>query len=154
MKYIVAEKASFIANGRIYKPGDEIDSELFKFEKTLQAAVFAGKLKPVQNNPGGSNPGGNNTSGGGDTTGGNPGGDNTTGGGDTGGGGNAPGGGNIGDGDNPGADGNIDDTSLTPKKRKAMEKAAIDNGLRSPEEIKSLSDKDLAELLTATGVVA
>jgi hypothetical protein len=110
MKYIVGEGASFIANGRIYKPGDEIDSSFFKFEKTLQAATAAGKLKPVQD-AGGGPP---------DT-----GGDTGTAGGETG---------------------------LKPKRRKAMEKAAVDNGLKNTEEIKSLSDKDLAELLTAAGV--
>jgi hypothetical protein len=95
MKYTVGENASFIANGRIYKPGDEIDSDFFKFEETLKRAVSAGKLIPVQ-----------------------------------------------------------DTTGITPKKRKAMEKAAIDNGLINPEDIKNLSDKDLADLLTAAGVVA
>jgi hypothetical protein len=136
MKYIVGENASFIANGRIYKPGDEIDSELFKFTQTLQAAVSAGKLKLVEDNTDGGDPDGDNTPGGGgnasggDTTSGNPGG-----------GDNTPGGGNTGD------------TGLTPKKRKALEKALIDNGLRSPEEIKNLSDKDLAELLASAGVV-
>jgi hypothetical protein len=110
MKYVVQENASFIANGRIYKPGDEIDSDYFKFKKTLEAAILAGKLKPVQD-----------TAGGGD---------------------------NAGDGNDAGGE----NTPITPKKRKAMEKAVIDNGLRNLEEIKNLSDKDLADLLMVAGV--
>jgi hypothetical protein len=110
MKYIVSEGASFIANGRIYKPGDEIDSLFFKFEKTLQTAISAGKLKPIQDTSGETDTGGDT-----DTSG------------DTGGG-------------------------LKPKKRKAMEKIVIDNGLKNPEEIKNLSDEDLAELFKAAGV--
>jgi hypothetical protein len=103
MKYIVGENASFIANSRIYGPGEEIDSELFKFPKTIEAALASGKLKAAQDNP-----------------------DVDTGGGDT---------------------------NFTAKQRKAMEKAAIDSGLGNPEEVKNLSDKDLAEILTAAGVV-
>jgi hypothetical protein len=103
MKYIVGENASFIANSRIYGPGEEIDSAFFNFPKTIEVAVAAGKLIPVQDSPDG----------------------------DTGGG----------------------DTNFTAKKRKAMEKAAIDSGLGNPEEVKNLSDKDLVELLTAAGVV-
>jgi hypothetical protein len=107
MKYIVGENTSFIANGRVYKPGEEIDSSVFKHEETIKVALSAGKLKPVDDTPEGD-----------------------TGGGDTG------------------------DTSIAPKKRRAMEKAAVDNSLGNPEEIKNLSDKDLADLLTAAGVVA
>jgi hypothetical protein len=41
--YIVGQKASFVHAGRMYKPGDEISSELF--DKTaLDAAIKSGKL--------------------------------------------------------------------------------------------------------------
>jgi hypothetical protein len=119
MKYTVGENTSFIANSRIYGPGEEIDSSFFKFPKTIEAAVAAGKLKPVQDNP--------PPAGSGDP----PAGD-----------------------DAPAGGGNTNDTGLTPKKRKSMEKAAIDSGLRNPEEVKNLSDKDLVKLLTDAGVVA
>jgi hypothetical protein len=118
MKYIVGENAAYVANGRTYKPGDEIDSSFFKREEVIKAAIAAGKLKPITAS-GDTGAGGTNT---GDT---------------------ASGKANAGD---------TGTASITPKKRKAMERAAVDNGLGNPEEIKSLSDNDLAELLTAAGV--
>jgi hypothetical protein len=126
MKYTVQENASFIANGRIYAPGDEINSDSFKFKKTLEKAVSGGKLKPVQDTPAADASASPGASGGGNTDSGSP--------------------------SNSDVSGGADAAAIAPKKRKAMEKAVIDNGLRNPEEIKSLSDKDLAELLTAAGV--
>lgn len=41
--YYVGEKASFAGNGRIYKPGDEIDGGIFS-EADLAALVKGGKL--------------------------------------------------------------------------------------------------------------
>jgi hypothetical protein len=44
MKYIVGPKVSYVSAGRVYKPGDEIDSGVFKNEKVFKAALSAGKL--------------------------------------------------------------------------------------------------------------
>jgi hypothetical protein len=172
MKYIVGENVSFVTNGRLYKPGDEIDSDSFKFKETLEKAISSGKLKPVQDTTtgGGDTTAGGDTGGGDTTTGGDTGGGDTTTGGDTAGGDTAGGdtttggdtgggdttaGGDTAGGDTAGGDtAGGDNTPITPKKRKAMEKAAINNGLENQEEIKNLSDKDLAELLADAGVVA
>ena len=42
-KYIVGKKTSFVSNGRIYQPKDEIDSSVFGSED-LQGLIDAGKL--------------------------------------------------------------------------------------------------------------
>jgi hypothetical protein len=139
MKYTVNENASFIANGRIYKPGDEIDSEVFKFKKTLEAAISGGKLKPVIDTIGDEKPGDEKP--GDEKSGDEKSGDEKP-------GDEKPGDEKSGD-EKPG-----DENTITAKKRKAMEKAAVDGGLGNLEEIKSLSDKDLAELLAAGGAGA
>jgi hypothetical protein len=108
---VVGEGASYVANRRIYGPGEEINPALFKNDVTFEAALSSGKLKLVKADTGDGDPGGGDTSGSGDTT-------------------------------------------ITPKKRKAMEKAAIDNGLGNSEEIKNLSDQDLTDLLTTAGLGA
>ena len=41
--YIVGPKASYVSGGRSYKPGDEIDGDLFKKE-ALEAAIKGGHL--------------------------------------------------------------------------------------------------------------
>ena len=41
--YIVGPKASYVSAGRSYKPGDEIDSDLFQKE-SLEAAIKGGHL--------------------------------------------------------------------------------------------------------------
>jgi hypothetical protein len=41
--YIVGEKASYVHGGRSYKPGDEINGDLFKKEG-LEAAIKGGRL--------------------------------------------------------------------------------------------------------------
>ena len=43
MKYFVSEKASFVCDGRVYKPGDEIDEKHFE-KPALEAAIKNGKL--------------------------------------------------------------------------------------------------------------
>jgi hypothetical protein len=126
---IVGEKASYVANRRIYGPGEEINPALFKNDKTLEAAVSSGKLKLVKTDTTGADA----TTTGDTTTG-----DTTT--------------GDTTSGDTTSGDTTGGDAAVTPKKRKAMEKAAIDNGLGNSEEIKNLSDKDLTGLLTAAGL--
>jgi hypothetical protein len=129
---VVGEGASYVANRRIYGPGEEINPVLFKNDVTFKVAISSGKLKLVKADTGdGADTTGEDNSGGADTGGGDPGGGDTSG----------------SETDTTGGD-----TTITPKKRKAMEKAAVDNSLGNSEEIKNLSDQDLTDLLTAAGL--
>ena len=49
-KYIVGPKASYVSNGRSYKPDDEIDGDLFS-ATALAAAIKGGHLTEKANKP-------------------------------------------------------------------------------------------------------
>jgi ABC-type transport system involved in cytochrome bd biosynthesis fused ATPase/permease subunit len=50
MKYLV-DGISFVGDGRVYAPGDEIDDAVFKDAKKVASLIAAGKLKKVISPP-------------------------------------------------------------------------------------------------------